>query len=59
VAVTLIDPVAQNSAGLASKGVAPESLGRFAAVLELVLVDVWTWWVIATSDTRFSVPAAC
>jgi Tfp pilus assembly PilM family ATPase len=40
VAVTLIDPVAQNSAGLASKGVPPESLGRFAAVLGMALNEM-------------------
>jgi Tfp pilus assembly PilM family ATPase len=40
VPVTLIDPVAQNSAGLASKGVPPESLGRFAAVLGMALSEM-------------------
>lgn len=40
VAVSLIDPVAQNSAGLATKGVPQESLGRFAAVLGMALSEM-------------------
>ncbi len=40
VAVTLIDPVAQNSSGLSSKSVPQESLGRFAAVLGMALSEV-------------------
>jgi Tfp pilus assembly protein PilN len=40
VAVSLIDPVAQNSAGLSSKSVPQESLGRFAAVLGMALSEV-------------------
>ena len=40
VAVALIDPVAQAPAGLSSKGVPPESLGRFAAVLGMALSEV-------------------
>src|SRR5689334_6672000 len=39
VPVSLIDPVAQNSSGLSSKGVPAESLGRFAAVLGMALSE--------------------
>lgn len=40
VAVALIDPVAQTPAGLSSKGVPAESLGRFAAVLGMAVSEV-------------------
>ncbi len=40
VAVTLIDPMVQTPAGLASKSVPPESLGRFAAVLGMAVSEV-------------------
>jgi Tfp pilus assembly PilM family ATPase len=40
VAVALIDPVAQTPAGLSSKSVPPESLGRFAAVLGMAVSEV-------------------
>jgi Tfp pilus assembly PilM family ATPase len=39
VAVSLIDPLAQTPAGLSSKGVPPESLGRFAAVLGMAVSE--------------------
>jgi Tfp pilus assembly PilM family ATPase len=40
VTVALIDPVAETPAGLTSKNVPPESLGRMAAVLGMALTEV-------------------
>jgi Tfp pilus assembly PilM family ATPase/Tfp pilus assembly protein PilN len=40
VAVSLIDPLAQAPAGLSSKNVPPESIGRFGAVLGMALSEV-------------------
>ena len=40
VTVSLVDPVAEAPAGLSSKSVPPESLGRYAAVLGMALAEV-------------------